>query len=70
MRIMPDTVDELLPDHRDRAWRNRRGGTWSWDAGRQQWLDESRGEADIDAWHPQESMSRLARWDAPYTALG
>lgn len=63
------SVDELLPEHRDRAWLNRFGKTWSWDAGRERWLDESKGEADSDAWRDQESMSRLARIDGPYVAV-
>ena len=62
-------VKELLPEHRDHAWRTRFGRVWSWDVDRQQWLDESRGEADRDAWHSQESVSRLARIDSPYTAV-
>lgn len=65
----PCTVPVLLPVHRDRAWRARCGGTWSWDESRAMWLDESKGEADRDGWRGQKSMESFSRLVGPFTEV-
>ena len=66
---MSDRVDALRPEHRNRAWRDRRGTVWSWCAYRRMWLDESRGEADRNAWRDQEHMDTHGRDKGPFTAV-
>lgn len=63
-------VATLLPEHRDRAWRDKHGTVWSWSVDREMWLDEVRGEADRSAWRTQDYMDSHGRYTrGPFTAV-
>lgn len=65
---MSDRTEALLPVHRNRPWRDRRGTVWSWSNDRFMWLNESLGEADRHAWRSQEYMDAHGRYQGPFTA--